>query len=1524
MNPIVRHSYNVLRSIVVTILVAVVSLYALLYVLLCVPAIQEKLKSEGERQLSEFLHTRVSIGNLSVKPFNQLMLYDVSIPDQRNHKLFNIETLAAGISVKDLLVDRKVVMTYGEIIGLHAHIERPDKSSPTNMQFIIDALAPKANTPPKKFDLAVHNIVIRKSDIAYHVLDQPKKNRFDLNHLQLSDLRADIELPRLKNDDFLIDVKRMSFKEHSGLRVVAFSSQLAITKHKATASNTRLELPGTVLALNDFSVDYDTLKHIADAIKQKPVDIVLDRSRVTLSDFKAIVPALARFSTPLEVSLSIQGNLEQLNVPLFSLKTLSNRLSVEMKGRFFHLGNQARLTYDVPRFELKATAGDISMITSILPSLKPEIKRVISDFGNVNISGSAKGTLTHVNFNGRLATSLGSARLAGSFAKNARGVMSFDGHVETGGFQIGKLLNQPGKLGSVAMNANVAGTVRGKKMLEGKVNGDIAHVDYNGYRFQNIKANVVASGNSYRGKLAVNDPNGMLDVEGTALLAGLNTKIDVGLQARNLNLARMRLAKGKENVLSLNGQASFMGNSLDNATGTLDVTEVTFTTDKGRVYRLDHLNIDARNSAYPQELNVNSDFIRGKLTGKFDFSTLVPSVKGMLAKAFPDIFGQYARYAEEHSSNHFDFNFEVEPNDAFESLVKLPVKLLYKGTIKGSIDVPGGSFNVAVSAPYLQQGNKLVDGTVLTVRYNKEVNSLVANAHANYPSKNGKIALNLDALGTNNQVMTNVGWRYAGEKDYHGNVLTNTTLMRTVDRSVFAHIDVMPTEVVVNDTTWHVRQGSVNINHGNVQVDSLLVTRSGQFIDVKGNVSRNPADELTLSLQDVDLDYIFETLRISNVEFGGRATGTFYASNLLSNAPRLETPDLHIVNFKYNKAIMGDADIKSHWDNANQGVVINCDLAQRNGEHSHIDGAIYPKRDSLYFDFKANKANISFLQPFMAAFTSDFKGTASGHAILFGNFHTIDLMGDIKADSIKFHLDFTNVTYTCQGDSVHMKPGLIEFDHVRLHDRDRHEALMKGWVRHRQFHEPSFNFSITQAKNLLCYDTNEAINPVWYGTVYGNGSAFINGAPGTVNIKVNMLSAPRSRFTFVLSDNEEASEYNFITYRNRDRINVPADTIPRESTDTVPELVRRLTQKIQKSQQVSAPTKYMIDVQGDITPDMQLTLVMDPAGGDKIKATGRGNIHMTYDNSDEQLEMYGKYVLEKGFYNFTLQDIIIKDFTIRNGSTISFQGDPYQANLDIEAIYSLNANIRDLDESFASDREINRTNVPVHALLKTKGVISAPEISFDLEFPTLTSDAYRKVKSIISTDDMMNRQIIYLLALNRFYTPDYMNNSSSNHELTSVASSTISSQLSNLLGHLNENWSISPNFRSDKGDFSDVEVDLALSSQLLNNRLLFNGNFGYRDNAYNSRNSNFIGDFELEYLLNAKGSLRLKAYNHFNDQNYYLRNAMTTQGVGIVYKHDFDTWRGMFRRRHKSSKTIKNTPAAAPADSLPTRSKEVK
>ncbi len=1197
------------------------------------------------------------------------------------------------------------------------------------------------------------------------------------------------------------------------------------------------------------------------------------------------MPRLKGIDETVHLTAVVNGTMKQVNVRTLSLRTDDDKLVLNTSGYVSNLDDKANLNFNVPNLALNANAASVEKLVSRFATISPQAAGIIDRCGNVNLDCSVNGSPNKIHFNGDIGTSLGAVDVNGVFTK-AGDSKSFAGHVRTSRFRLGELIAQTNTLGEVALNLDLDAKLAGKKLAKGSVDGIINYIDFKGYRYHNITADINNTLQDISGSLNVNDPAVQLRVEGNAHLAGAATHINADLSTNGLNLSRLGLVKGlPDGNVSLTMATNITGNSLDNITGSVDIYNINYNDASGKNLSLDHIIVNADNASTPQHITLDSDFFNGSINGSYNFATLVPTVKGMLSTAFPQFFGKYADVLKRGGKkNDLNFNFVLEPTDELNDLVKLPVKFVYKTTIDGNISESRNAFNVKVNAPYLLNGKKIIEGTDICARLDSAAGNVSLLAHTLVPLKQGKAAVTIQANGINDRLDTDFAWKVLRESDFHGNLNLSTLLRRNSEGKVKLDIDVNPTQLVFNGTPWQVEPASVSVDNGVINVNNMCGHSGEQYIKINGEVSKDPESELCLDLNDISLDYVFETLEINHVNFGGQATGRFFASELFTKAPRIYTPVLHVAGLSYNNTLMGDADIKSRWLNDEKAVELNADLAQENGLHSNIFGAIFVAADSLHLTFDANKANVGFLKPYMAAFTSDVQGQVSGKAVLFGNFKTINLYGDVKADSLRFKLDYTNVYYTCSGDSVHMKPDLITFSDVRIHDREGNEAKMNGWLRHDSFHDPVFNFSITDAKNLLCYDTNADINPVWYGQVYGNGSAFVTGEPGVVDIKVNMQSAPKSKFTFVLSDAQEASEYNFITFRDRNKPEIETDTVI--EIDTVPDIVRQLTAKAQVEQQ-GPPTQYTIDLQGDITPDVQLVIVMDPVGGDQIKATGRGNMRLTYNNNDE-MTMFGKYTLEKGSYNFTLQDIIIKDFTIRDGSSISFQGDPYAATLDIEAVYSLNANIKDLDETFANDKEITRTNVPVHALLRAKGPMSQPDISFDLEFPTLTSDAYRRVKSIISTDDMMNRQIIYLLALNRFYTPDYMNNTRQNNELTSVASSTISSQLSSMLGKMSDNWSISPNVRSDRGDFSDVEVDVALSSQLLNNRLLFNGNFGYRDNTYNTRNSNFIGDFDIEYLLNKNGSLRLKAYNHFNDQNYYVRNALTTQGVGIVWKHDFD------------------------------------
>ena len=1500
-----RGTYNVLRSVVVTALVTVVAVIGLLYLLLLSPSVQDRLCREGEKALGEFLNTEVNIGSVSISPFNQLELKDVLVYDQQGDSLLTVGKLGAGISLKDLIADRRIVVTYGEIIGLDGHVTRPDKDSPTNIQFIIDAFKPKDDKPPKPFDVQVKTVVVRQSALTYDVLDQPRKpGRFDPNHLAVSNLRADLALPQLKNNDFDIRVKRLSFDEGSGFSLKRLSTDVHITDNALEVKDIKVKLPGSDIRLNDVHLEYSSLKNLGSELKQMPLSVGITNSTVTPSDFAAFVPELRQFNDPMSIATTVVRDGNRIEVPMLSVRSGDGGLALNTRGSLVLPTGGGYRAIDLDRIDLDADAATIHRLMNLVPGVTPQARNIISRCGHITVDGELHSASSRLTFNGNVGTALGKADLNGSLTQQ-QGASHFAGHVKTDGLQIGSLLDRNGMLDQIAMDAQIDALIHGGD-VSGHLQGHLPFVDFKGVRYHDITADVDKQGKNFTGSLAMNDANGRITLDGKALLDGENSNYDLNIAANGLNLARLGITdKYPDRRLSATATASFWGNSLDNASGHVEINDFAFTDHNDKGLTIGSLQLNADNNGYDKVISIESDHLNGFVSGQYDFKTLVPTVKHMLSNAFPKYFGDYADYSHGGLPNDVRLNLVVNPDEELNQMLNLPFKLAYRAVIEGDLNESDSTFDLVVDAPLIVQGtNKVIEQTRLLVELDSASNKVVLNVQSRYPAKKGMIDLNLDASGQDNLINANLAWRMPQEHDFHGNLNLDASLDRASKGGLKADINIHPSQLVFNDTIWEVQNGFIGIDNDVITVNNVTGGREDQYIHINGKVSHDPDDELCLEMNDLNLDYVFETLAIDHVDFGGRATSKVYASDLLSGAPRLYTPSLFIKNIKYNDAVLGDFDIKAEFDNSTKGIIVEGGIDQPNGGRTSLKGGIFVADDSLNITFGADHANVAFLKPYMEAFTSDVQGEMSGTATLFGNFHTINLEGDIVADSIRFFLDYVNCWYSASDVPVHIIPDYIKFSDIPIHDREGHEAKLDGWLKHDAFHNPEFSFAITDARNFLSYDTNPSINPDWYGTIYGNGACFVDGGPGIVNIRVNMTSAPRSKFTLVMNDTEQADNYNFITFRDRDEMARP---VVKEEVDTLDLILSQLKQQVQKVEN-SEPSAYNIDLQGDITPDVALTVIMDPVGGDRIKATGSGHMRLTYNNNGE-LGTYGKYTLDKGTYNFTLQDVILKDFIIRDGSSISFQGDPYAAILDLQAAYSLNASLLDLDESFGDDPDLKRTNVPVYAVLRAKGIISQPEISFDLEFPSLSSEADRKVRGIISTDEMMNRQIIYLLALNRFYTPDYKEpTANQNKFLTSVASSTIAGQLSNILGKMTDNLSIAPNVRSEKGDYSDVQVDVALSSQLLNNRLLLNGNFGYRDKTYNQSNANFIGDFDLEYLLNSKGTLRLKAYNHFNDHNYYHYNTLTTQGVGIVWKHDFD--------KPKSKTTVRRNPDQ---DSIPKR-----
>lgn len=1500
---------------------------ASLYVALSLPVVQRSLCSTIERELTKQLTVKVEIDELRIVPFNRLALNGVAISDASGNKAITVNRLAAGISVWDLIARGDILITYAELSGLDAKLNRPTPEQPLNIQPLIDALKPKdKNKPPTKFDLRINTVVIRNSAVSYDLLSAPADTtRFNPNHLKITDLRADIIVPRLKNDDFTIDLRRLSLKEQSGVKVSNITGQFHITNHGSEAHGLVIDLAASHIALGPLTLKYDSYDELKKLWNETPVNIdILNGSYISSTDAVAFEPRLRGLDLTLYTELRAQATRSSVRIDRLDFNS-SYGLELTCSGNVTEPFKKDETIIDIPDLHLKADVPHMLQLIERFTEVKPKARIMARNMGLTELTADIKGTLRSGSLKGMITALPGTIEIKSDYTFDKS--QAFKGHANLNEFSGARLMQgidgPLADLGNLTADIDYDITLQASKP-QGQLSAIIADVVYRQNHFTDIKAQAKADGSTYSGTLEVDNPGVLIDLDASATIDGPEKHVYVNLAARDVDLSLFNIDPvHPERRLSVFCIGELSGPDIDHVNGQIDIDDLSYGTSDKNIY-LQDLDFTLSNTDGFSQVRMTSDIADGLVEGNYRLSAIPGLCRDMIADVLPALtnpdynpdtatgeassgpVGKLSSKTNVTAANdRLYYNITLKDTAPIESFVNLPVNVIHPVSLTGTLDAAEQTMELHVDAPYIKQGNKLIENTSLNARLAASEtggNRGELTLTTMVPTKKGALTLLTSTFAANNHVDTRVEWKVARDRDYSGDLSMSAAFERDEQKKLMTRVDVNPGRMVFNDTIWTVEPSYITIADKRAEIHDFKVGRDRQYVTIEGAASASPQDTILMTLEDVNLDYVFETLDISTAMFGGNATGKFYATNLFTSAPKAWTPHLSVKSLTYNKSLMGDAIIKSGWEPHSQAVTLDADITQPNSRHSYIRGNIKPLADSLDLSFDADRISIGFLLPFMSAFATDISGYASGKARLYGSFKLIDMIGDVYGEDVKLTLGFTNTSYSTT-DSVHFRPGRIDIPGITIKDMYGNTALLNGWVTHECFKKPRFDFQVHDAKNLLVYDVKEGPETRWFGHILGNGNASVTGRPGLVEISANISTATNSSFTFVLSDELDAQEYKFITFRDRDR--AKKDSIA--ALNALPPLVQQLKDRMATKNNVDVPSVYRINLSVDVTPQAQVILVMDPVGGDRIRAYGAGNMRLGYDSSNENLTLNGKYTVENGKYNFTLQDIIIKDFLIKNGSSISFNGNPYAAQLDITATYSVNANLSDLDESFLADKDLNRTNVPVNALLMVTGDMRKPEIDFDLEFPTLTQDVYRKVKSIVNTEEMMNRQIIYLLALNRFYTPEYMSATKGN-ELVSVASSTISSQLSSMLGQLSDKWSLAPNIRSDRGDFSDVEVDVALSSHLLNNRLLLNGNFGYRDKNLN--NNSFIGDFDIEYLLNRRGTIRLKAYNRYNDQNYYVKTALTTQGVGIMFKRDFDNIFSFLRPFRKKT--------SAQTDSVPT------
>jgi len=1449
----------------------IVLFFALLCILLQNSSVQNRIAQIIVKELSTKLHTKVSIGHVDYKFFNVLSVNELYVEDLHKDTLLYVQDVDAHFNFWQFFKG-KIIFTSVDIDQLHGNLV-VDKAGHSNLDFIIEAFKKPQTTDTTQVEYRIKHFKVHNSTFTYNNYQHFKcmpAGVFNANNLKFRDINLNISLDVLKKDTLSAEIFGIHAVEQSGLELTDLKMKIVGSKKAMHIPSIELELPNSKLKLEDITLKYDSLSDFNKFVDKVRWNAPISKSYVALSDLKAFVPAFKNAHGVASLKGLVTGRASSLHFQKMEFKYgTSILLKADLDINGFRNLSEAFVYGQINQLEIQPSGlQDFVSELSGKPFLLP---KELNQLGRVKYKGNITGFMNNLVAYGILNTDLGSVSTDILLkVENDLKDLSFNGTVKSNDFMLGRLLANK-QLGKIAFSLNTKGAKKGNSSLKGDITARVAELQFNNYSYRDINFGGKYDGKGFDGNAEVEDQNIHAHFNGIIDLTQKLPVFDFGLRLQSVNLNALHLTdKYPGATLSFNGKTNLVGNSFDNINGFVRFDSILFN-NNGKTLNVQNIQLVSRIDNNSTHMTVASDYVNGSVSGNFKYSTIGLTINRMFKDYLPSLSA--SKNIKEHDPNHIDIDLRVENSSEISDVLALPYTISGVATVKGFLDEKTNRVDVLAIVPKLNSSSKEIENVTLHCEnLNKK---LQITSRAALHEKNGLLDVFLTASAAKDSVRMQLGWQNSQKITNAGEVKAVAGFKQENGQTA-TQITILPTQVIVSDSVWDIHRCNIDIHPNKIiQVRNFQFDSKKQFIRLNGTASEDKKDSMNVSMNDLNLAFVFNLINLKAISIGGFVSGKATLFGLLKQ-PVYEAA-LSVRHVSLNQKLIGNATIFSTWDKENSQVLANARFVNDKDEVLVTAGGAYvPRNDSLDFIFDTRKFSLEFLNRYFESVVHDFKGYASGKIRMFGPSKILGFEGDALITGGQATVKMLKTTYFFD-DSVHLTRKTISLRNIKVYDQERNQGVMSGLIKHNgSFGQLNYDMNLS-GKNILALNTHSEDNDYFFGKAYANGAVHIYGDEKVANILVNAASQPKTKCYINMGGVSSASDNTFVTFVNR-------------------KLQTAKTVVVAKPAPSSMNVK--VNLQLDVTPDADMELIVDPKGGDVITGKGNGNLRVQFDSFSD-LKLFGTYTIDNGYYLFTLQNLFRKEFKIDKGSTLVWTGSPFDAKVNIRALYPLSASLKDLDQAILSQ---NRSSVPVNCVLKLTDNLMKPTISFDVDLPQCDESVKQQVRNIINTEEMMNRQILYLLVFNKFYTPEYLQNTSTTatnsivpNEAISFAFSTASAQLNNWISRASDNFSVGFDYKaSDK-----VSNESQISAQLLyqpNSRLMINGNFGYsNENANASTNNNkFIGDVDVEYILTESGKLRLKAYNHTVDR-YRLTTAKTTQGVGLLYKENFDTFGDMVK-----------------------------
>lgn len=1425
-----------------------------------VPYVQRALSAFVSEALSEKLGTQVRVGRVEFGLPSRLVIGDLKINDQTEHTLFESRKVAVRFDLASLVKGPLTVRSC-KIVEGRAHLKRATPHAPYNFQFLVDSLSSRSEGP-SRLNLRLKSLILTHCalthDLAYRAAT-PK--HFNTAHLALEDIGANISLKLLRPDSLNLLVRHLTAKEKSGPQLSSLFFHLTAGRHGASIYRLEAHTPQSRLRLNHITAHYDpdlSFRHYTLAIGEAQGRLNPAELTPFINVRQELPSRHYTFSTQVHITEQSSA-LRGVNIKRGAHLALQGRLHVRKAA-----GRSLSCDVRVPKLHV-----DKEEWQAWLPLLGPkaQLPAPLERLGTIDAALALTKAPDQWSGNASLSTGLGHVKVQ-AVQKGRNLSAQATGRC----LDVGQLPGLPITLGAVPfeLQANLLLSPLGRP-LSAQARLSMTQAEINQHTYQSIQADArYDAGQQHLAfSTQVADPQAELTARGS-YKAGTRT---LNLESHVATLSLPALGLNKE---SLNGSVSgrFELQAYHEAGkpyGSFMAQNVHIRKDTTN-FLIHQLQASATPAHQGTNMTLDCDFLHAQVQGRLQPATLPADLFALLRRnTFPES-------AARGGSNHFSFRFKLLNSHFIEQILGKSLHTEGTALASGYLDAPTGRLMIEGSLPRLTLGGQTFRNLSTYCKADGSSLSLLAQATRRVGQSDVKLVA--EAHNEAEALLAGVEWKNDHGAEYSGHLNTRTHFLphgRT-------HTTIEPSLLTIEDSVWHVASASIDHQGGHVQVNNFKLYRDGRHVALSGSLSPTRTDSLLVDVERVRLERVFDLLNFHPVDFAGEATGRALIKHPFSNPEA--GARLHVKDFNFNGADLGLALITARWNPQTKHVNIDASMADAAGRQTGVRGFVDVGGDGLDLHFAALRTNVEFLNSFLPDVLADVSGTYEGNLRLYGPFDRMQIEGDGVA-ALKLKAAPLNTYFSVPGDSVHFNADHISLPRVRFADMEGHTGTLSGDIWHNRLHDFRYRFDL-RTNNMMVFDGTPEDGRSFWGRVYATGTALLTGEPGLFSATLNMRPEARSLFTYNADWSENTEENSYVTFRDRSR--TPADSTP-------------ATAALGEPDEDEAPTDVHLDLTLDMHPDAGLNVIMDNRTNNVLSLYGSGLLRANYYNKGN-FEMYGTYTLDHGTYDLVVQNVIRKPFVFGSGGRIVFGGSPARADLDLQASYTLpSVPLSDLSPGGSMAGK----NVRVNCLLNFTGTVGSPQVHFGLDVPNVNDEEKQMIRSLINTDEDLNMQVAYLLSVGRFYAYDAPAGSGTQQRgsataMNSILSGTLSTQLNSILSSTlkNRHWSLGTNLQTGTDGWNDMEVEGLFSGRFLSGRLLLNGMLGYRDQQlYNQ--TNFIGDFSLEYLLNPRGTIRLKAYSEENDR-YFTRTSLTTQGGGIRVQKDFSRLSDLFFWKKKKNR----------------------